>query len=81
MSSFGMGRDVHPLTLSMQHFLCPVALLALQAAPRDGFGEAVPDTPKLRKFPSLDTCQKFLGDHKEVDLAPHPVLVLVLKVF
>ena len=33
------------------------------------------------KFPSLDSCQKrFLWIHKEVDLAPHPVVGLVLQV-
>ena len=40
-------------------------------------------TSKLCKFRSLDSCQeRFLWTHKEVDLAPHPVvgLVLVLQV-
>ena len=33
------------------------------------------------KFPSLDSCQKrFQWTHKEVDLAPHPIVVLVLQV-
>ena len=33
------------------------------------------------KFPSLNSCQKrFLWTHKEVDLAPHPVVGLVLEV-
>ena len=33
------------------------------------------------KFPSLDSCQKkFLWTHKEVDLAPQPVVGLVLQV-
>ena len=33
------------------------------------------------KCPSLDSCQKrFLWTHKEVDLAPHPVVGLVLQV-
>ena len=33
------------------------------------------------KFSSLDSCQKrFLWAHKEVDLAPHPVVGLVLQV-
>ena len=33
------------------------------------------------QFPSLDSCQKrFLWTHKEVDLAPHPVVGLVLQV-
>ena len=38
------------------------------------------DIFKPCKFPSLDSCQKrFLRTHKEVDLAPHPVDVLVLQ--
>ena len=37
--------------------------------------------PEPCKFPSLDSCQKrFLWTHKEVDLAPHPVVGLVLQV-
>ena len=50
---------------------------------KDGFGEAVVacDMPEPCKFPSLDTCQKrFLWTHKEVDLAPHPNVGLVLHV-
>ena len=39
------------------------------------------DLPEPCKFPSLDSCQKmFLWTHKEVDLAPHPVVGLVLQV-
>ena len=39
------------------------------------------DMPKSCKFLSLDRCQKrFLWAHKEVDLAPHPVVGLVLQV-
>ena len=39
------------------------------------------DMPEPCKFPSLDSCQKrFLWTHKEVDLAPHPVVGLVLQV-
>ena len=39
------------------------------------------DMPEPCKFPSLDRCQKkFLWTHKEVDLAPHPVVGLVLQV-
>ena len=33
------------------------------------------DMPEPCKFPCLDSCQKrFLWTHKEVDLAPHPVV-------
>ena len=56
---------------------------ALQGALKDGFGEAVRacDMPEPCKFPSLDSCQKrFLWTHKEIDLAPHPVVSLVLQV-
>ena len=39
------------------------------------------DMSKPCKYPSLDSCQKrFLWIHKEVDLGPHPVVGLVLKV-
>ena len=49
----------------------------------DGFGEDIVacDTPEPCKFPSLDICQKrFPWAYKEVDLAPHPVVGLVLLV-
>ena len=37
------------------------------------------DIPEAWEFPSLDGCQKrFLRTHKGVDLAPHPVVGLVL---
>ena len=55
----------------------------LQGALKDVFGEAVMvcDMPELYEFPSLDTCQKrFLWTHKEVDLAPHPIVGFVLSV-
>ena len=39
------------------------------------------DMSKPCKYPSLDSCQKrFLWIHKEVDLAPHPVIGLVFQV-
>ena len=38
------------------------------------------DVSEPCKFPSLDSCQKsFLLTHEEVDLAPHPVVGLVLQ--
>ena len=55
----------------------------LQGASKDGFGEAVVacDMPEPCKFPSLDSCRKrFLWTHKELDLAHHPVVGLVLQV-
>ena len=39
------------------------------------------DMPELCKFSSLDSCPKrFLWTHKEVDLASHPVVGVVLQV-
>ena len=54
-----------------------------QVALKDGFAEAVKacNMPEPCKFPSLDSCQKrFLWTHKEVGLAPHTVVGLVLEV-
>ena len=53
----------------------------LQSALKQGFGETVVacDMPEPRKFPSLVSCRKrFLQTHEEVNLAPHPVVGLVL---
>ena len=54
---------------------------------KDGFGEAVVtcDMPEPCKFPSPDSCRRgYCGSgywiHKEVDLAPHTVISLVLRV-
>ena len=47
------------------------------------FGEAVLvcDVPKPCKFPSIYSCQnKFMWIHKAVDLAPNPVIGLVLQI-
>ena len=55
----------------------------LQGALRDGFREAVVacDMPEPCKFPSYDSCQqRFLCTQKEVDLAPNPIVGVVLKV-
>ena len=42
VSSSGMGRDVHSLMMSIQHFLLPTtASPILLGALKDGFGEAV----------------------------------------
>ena len=39
------------------------------------------DIPEPCKFPSLASCQnRFLWTFKEVDLAPHPVVGLLLQV-
>ena len=58
-------------------------MLALRDALKDGFGEAVVacDMPEPCKFPSLDSCQKrFPWTHKEVHLAPYPIVGLMLQV-
>ena len=68
------------------HLALPLPTTAsptLQGALKNGFGEAVVacDMPEPCKFPSLDSWQRrFLWIHKEVDLAPHPVIGLVLLV-
>ena len=83
MSSSGMGRDVHSLMLSIQHFLCrPRRRLPSKVAPRNGFGEAVVARAMSEpgKFLSLDSCQKrFLWTHREVDLVAHPVVCLAVR--
>ena len=84
VSSSGIGKDVHSLVLSIQHFLCrKPASPILQGALKDGFGEAgvACDIPEPCKFPSSDSCQKrFLWTQKEVYLAPNPVIGLMLQV-
>ena len=55
----------------------------LQGALEDGSGDVVVacDMPEPCKFASFDSFQKrFLWTHKEIDLAPHPVVGLVLQV-
>ena len=54
----------------------------LQGALKDGYGEAVVacDMPEPCDFLSLDSYQKrFLWALNEVNLAPHPVVGLVLQ--
>ena len=79
-----MGKGVHSLFFVHPAFPLPTtASTTLQDAVKDGFGEAVVscDMTEPCKFPSLNSCQKrFLWTHKEVDLAPHPVVGLVLQV-
>ena len=79
VSSFSVGRDVPSLMLSIQHFRSrPRRRPPSQGVLRNGLGEAVVacDMPEPCEFPSLDSCQKrFLWAHKEVDLAPRPVVV------
>ena len=82
VSSSGTDID-HPLfdVVHPAFSLPTTASPTVQGAPKDGFGEAVVacDMPEPCKFPSPDSCQKrFLWTHKEVELAPHPVIGLVL---
>ena len=73
VSSSGMGREVHSLTLSTKHFLCQSWYCPSSKVPWRMFGEAV-------VVCDIDSCQKrFLWTHKEVDLAPHPVIALCSK--
>ena len=74
-----MDRDVHSLTLSIQHFLCWPRHHPLSNVPWKSFGEAVmvPDLPEPCWFQSFDG---FPWAHtKVVDLAPHLVVGLVLQ--
>ena len=68
---------VHPA------FSLPItASPTLQGALEDGFGEAdvACDMPEPCKILSLHSCQKrFLWTSKEVDIAPHPIVGLVLQ--
>ena len=69
--------DVHPAFP-----LLTTASPTLQGVLKNGFGEAVVafDKPEPCKFPSLGSCQeRFLWTHKEVGLAPHPVVGLVFQ--
>ena len=84
VSSFWHGKGC-PL-VDVVHPVFPLPTTAsptLQGALMDGFGEDIVacDTPEPCKVPSLDICQKrFPWAYKEVDLAPHPVVGLVLLV-
>ena len=84
VSSFCRGKGALLSDVVYPAFPLPTtASPTLQGASRDGFGEVLVacDMPEPCKFPSLDCCQKrFLRTHKEVDLAPHPVVGLMLQV-
>ena len=79
-----MDRNVLFFDVVNPAFPLPItALPTLQGALRNGFGDAIVacDMSEASKFPSLDSCQKrFLWTHKEVGLAPHPVIGLVFQV-
>ena len=60
-----------------------MAVCTLQGALKGGFGEAVMacDMPEPCKFLSVASClERLLWIHKEGELAPHPVVGLVLQV-
>ena len=82
MSSSDTSKDIHSFVVVNPAFSLPTTVSpTLQSALKGGFGEAVVacDMPELCKFPFLDSCQKrFLWTHKEVNLALHPVVGLVL---
>ena len=79
VSRFGMKGAGRPL-LDVVHPTFPLLTTAsptLQGVLKDDFGEVVVacDMMKQRRFPSLDSCQKrFLWTHKEIGLAPYPVV-------
>ena len=76
MSSSGMGRDVVHAAFPLPTTASPF----LQGAMKDGFGEVVVACDMPKPCRSLDSCQKrFLWTNKEVDLAPYPVVGLVLQ--
>ena len=75
VSSSGIGREVHSLILSIQTF--PLLTMALPGPPRCPEGWFC----KLSRCVCQGCCQKrFLWTNKEVDLALHPVVGLVLQV-
>ena len=81
VSSSGMGRYVHPLLLSIQHFLCRSRRCPPSKVPRRMAFERLSwrvTCLNLVRF-RLDRChKKILWTHREVHLAPHPVVRLVL---
>ena len=84
MSSSVMGRDAHSLMLSLQHYLCRPRRRPSSKVPRRMVLERLSwreTCPNHVSFLSLDSCQKRLQwTNMEVDLAPHPVVGLVLQV-
>ena len=83
MSSSGVGRDIRRLFDDVRPALpLPTAVSPiLQGDLKDGFGEPVMllDMHEACEFPPLNSCQKrLLWANNTVDLAPHPVVGLVL---
>ena len=80
--SSGTGGDVHSDVVHPAFPRLTTASPIIQGALKDGFGEAVVacGMPESCEFLSLDSCQKrFLWTRKGVDLAPDPVVGLVLR--
>ena len=83
VSSSGMVRDVHSLILSIQHFLCrrrrrPFSKVSLRMVlERLSWRVTCPNHASSRL---LSYQKRFLWTHKKVDMAPHPVVSLVLQV-
>ena len=80
MSNSGMGRDVHSLVLSIQHFLYrpqrrpPFRVPRRMVLERLSWRVTCPNHANL----SLESCQKtFFWTHKAIDLAPRPVVGFV----
>ena len=86
VNSSCMGRDVHSLMLSIQHFLCqpqhcPHCKMPWRMVLERLSSIMMWDIPEPCELPSLDSCQKrFLWTRKEADLVPHPVVGLALQV-
>ena len=84
MSAISARAGMSSLMLSMPAFPLPTtASPTFRGALKDGFGDAVVacDISEPCKCPSLDSRQtRFLWTYKEVDLAPYPVVGLVLHV-
>ena len=74
-----VGRDVHSLALSVQHFLCRLLHCPSSKVCSEGwFGKVVVTRDMLGscQFPSPNSChdEKILRAHKELDLALQPVV-------
>ena len=84
MSSSGMGRDVHSLMLSFQHFSADHRVAHLSKVPRRMVVEGLywrVTCPSHASFRLLTVARRgSCGFHKEVGLGPHPVVGIVLQI-
>ena len=84
VNSSVLGRDVHFFDVIHPTFPPPVEESpTVQDTLKDDIGKAIMfhAMPKLCEYPSLDSCKKtFMWAHKEVDVASHPVVGLILQV-